>query len=337
MDELLTALTDRLAEFGLRMDTRRRPAADPGHDMQVRLSRGAAGQDFAMEFARRATLTGRGVAAAKESLPVLVGAASVSARTADAFRRADVQYVDAAGNAWIHFGDVLIDVRGRRPERRAFDTAPERGGNLFSTARAQVAFALLQWPASWRKPQRDVAAAAGVSLGQANDALRMFRAAGFGPGGHRSDAELLDLWVASFPSGLGRKLLLATYRGSVEHLSKVGATDPVFVAGASLSGELAADDLLRPAALVLYVAELDPMLPVRNRWRSDGDANIAVRRKFWTTPPDETQDYDRALVGVRMAPDRLVYADLASSDNPRVRSVASEWRRTRLAGRGQGR
>ena len=93
-----------------------------------------------------------------------------------------------------------------------------------------------------------------------------------------------------------------------------------------VSGEGAAADLVRPTALTIYVAELDPMLPVKNRWRSDGDANITVRSKFWTTPPDEAHDYDGPLAGLRNAPAVLVYADLMASDNPRVRSVAPEWR-----------
>lgn len=329
MDDLLAVLTERLGEFGLRVDAREHPVGgDMRHDVEVRLSRGVARQEFAMELKEHATLShlGRDAGTERSVHPLLVGAASVSPRSADAFRRAGIQYVDASGNAWIQFGDVLIDVRGRRPERDSTESARGRGGNLFSAARAQVAFALLQWPSSWTKPQREVAEAAGVSLGQVNDALKRFREAGFGPGGHRSDSEFLDLWVASFPSGLGHKLLLATYRGSIEDIKKADAEDPVFVGGPAISGELAADDLLRPATLTIYVAELDPMLPVKNRWRSDGDANITVRRKFWTTPPDETRDYDGPLVGLRTAPAVLVYADLLASDNPRVRSAASEWR-----------
>lgn len=339
MHDLLAALVERLEEFGLYVDAcEHPPGVDAGHDVDLVLSRGETRQEFAMVLKRHATLSGLGYDAGTERnfLPLLIGAATVSPRSADAFRRAGVQYVDAAGNAWIRFRDVLIDVRGRRPSTPHVPGRPGTGGNLFSTGRAQVAFVLLQWPRSWKKPQRDVAEAAGVSLGQAHNALVMFREAGFGPGGYRSDSEFLDLWVASFPSGLARKLILATYRGSIEDFRKVNAEDPVFIGGAVVSGEVAADDLLRPAALTVYVAELDPMLPVKNRWRSDGEANITVRRKFWTTPPDETQDYDRELVGVRNAPNVLVYADLMASDDPRVRSAAPEWR-DRIARREQDR
>ena len=76
-------------------------------------------------------------------------------------------------------------------------------------------------------------------------------------------------------------------------MKNVQPEDPVFV-----SGESAAEDLLRPASLTLYVQEFDPRLAVVNRWRSDGPANIVVRRKFWQVPHDS----DGGLAGVRPAP-----------------------------------
>ncbi|KRB78459.1 hypothetical protein ASE01_04125 [Nocardioides sp. Root190] len=328
MNDLLAELAPRFEEYGLRVDAHQPRMHDAGYDLDLVLSRGGAHQAFAMQLKARPTLSNLAPLRThgSGSVPLLVGATSVSARSADNFRRAGIQFIDAAGNASIRFGDVLIDVRGRRADIEPPHPERERGGNLFSTARSQVAFALLQWPRLWKRPQREIAEAAGVSLGQANDALRMFRQSGFGPGGNRSDSELLDLWVASFPQGLGQKLTLATYRGSVDEFRKVDAEDPVFLGGPALSGELAADDLLRPASLTIYVAGLDPMLPVKNRWRSDGDGNITVRRRFWTTPPHESQDHDGPLTGLRNAPAVLVYADLMASDDPRVRGVAPEWR-----------
>ena len=41
----------------------------------------------------------------------------------------------------------------------------------------------------------------------------------------------------------------------------------------------------------------------------------------------ESHDYDGPLIGQRLAPVLLVYADLMASDDPRVRGVAPEWRR----------
>lgn len=321
MRDWLANFVTQLADFGVRVeldsDTRRPPKSG---STTVRLARSASRQEYALLLRQRASLIDLGVA--DDNLPTMVAATFISPRSADSFRRAGIQYVDAAGNAWVEFGDVLIDVRGRRPSPDVRRRPRATAGNLFSTARAQVAFALLAWPSLWDAPQRDLARAAGVSLGQANNALVLFRESGLGPGSSGHRAELLNLWAAAFPSGLAQKLTLVTYRGSVGPVEKVHAEDAVFV-----SGEAAAGDLLRPASLAIYVEQLDPRLPIVNRWRSDGSPNIVVRRKFWTTPETSTHDYDGPLTGVRNAPWPLVFADLLASDDPRVRSTAAEWRK----------
>jgi hypothetical protein len=317
----LTDFVARLADFGVHVElgsTLSHPS--DVESTKVRLSRGGSRQEYALLLRQTVTLSDLGVV--NHDIPTMVAARFVSPRSADSFRRAGVQYIDAVGNAWVEFDDVLIDVRGRRPPGSPEVRQRVAAGNLFSTARAQVAFTLLAWPELWEAPQRQVAHAAGVSLGQANNALALFREAGFGLGVSGRPAELLDLWAAAFPSGLAQKLTLATYRGSVGSMEKVHAEDAVFV-----SGEAAAGDLLRPASLTIYVEQLDQRLPIVNRWRSDGPPNIVVRRKFWAIPESATHDYDRPITALRNAPWPLVYSDLLASDDPRVRGAAREWRK----------
>lgn len=76
----------------------------------------------------------------------MVATIFISPRSAESFRRAGIQYIDTVGNAWVEFGEVLIDVRGRHLPRDLGQRRRAIGGNLFSTARAQVAFTLLAWP-----------------------------------------------------------------------------------------------------------------------------------------------------------------------------------------------
>lgn len=327
-DDIVANIVARLREFDLQVDAVT-PGPDDDADVVVVLSHGRSRQEFAMMVSRRVRLSDLSRSVREQALderPVIVAAAQVSPRSADVFRRMGLNYVDAAGNASIRFGDVLIDVRGRRPALNVFESRHEGGKNLFSTARAQVAFALLQWPSTWGMPQRALAEAAGVSLGQAHDALAMFREAGFGPTGGRSSAELLDLWAAAYPAGLGRKLVLARYRGVVKDFERLAVDDPGRLGGAVVSGEVAAHELLRPASLTIYVADLDPTMSITFRWRSDGAGNIAVKRAFWTTPVDEAGSQRRQLRTMPQAPDLLVYADLLASDDPRVRGAAADWR-----------
>lgn len=329
---LLDVLAQRLEECGLRVEARESCSPDSEHDADVTLTRGQARQAYAMSLTQRATLSGlRAQHPQDATRPTLIGAEAVSPRSAEALRRAGIQYVDAAGNAWISFHDVLIDVRGRRPAR-GFSPGRQRrpGGNLFSTGRAKVAFVLLQWPALWHRTQREVATAAGVSLGQANGAIAMFRDAGFGPGGHRSDSELLDLWVGAFPTGLSHKIFLAGYHGDLE-AGAVGSPWPSTIEGAEISGEMAVPHLLRPTAMTIYVEALDPSLPLKHRWRSDGESNITVRKRFWRVPSWDVTSNGVADEARQTAPSVLIYADLMSSANPRAREAAGEWR-SQLAG-----
>lgn len=276
------------------------------------LSRGHSEQEYAV-FVRASFAQTDAAWIAAERSPTLVLAGFVSPRTADALRRASVQYLDTAGNAWIEFGDVLIDVRGR-PRPKNIEPAPATG-NLFSTARAQVIFALLAWPELWQAPHRDVARAAGVSVGQAHNTRQLLSEAGYTRGPRQTgQPDLLDLWAAAYPTGLAAKLARATYNGAIDHVKPARDDSLLYV-----SGESAATDLLRPATLTLYVPELDARLPIVNRWRSDGPANIEVRHAFWHAP-------DANKPGVHTAPWPLVYADLATSDDPRIRQAAQTWR-----------
>ena len=239
----------------------------------------------------------------------------VSPRTAEALRRTGVQYLDYAGNAWVEFGDVLIDVQGRPRPAEVSQSAPVTG-NLFSRGRMQVIFALLAWPELWDKPQRDLARTAGVSLGQAHNTLGLLAEAGYhAEGPRRGQTTLLDVWAAAFPTGLARHLTLGSYRGEVDTFKPTQDEEGVW-----LSGEQAVVEMLRPASMTLYVVELDPRLAIVNRWRSDGEPNVVVRRKFWNAPDDASSS------GVHQAPWPLVYADLVASRDPRVRGAATEWR-----------
>jgi hypothetical protein len=329
MDGMPARLVARLEQLGVGARVELGSPAAPGVERTTaRLARGGSahtytllyGEAVSMAAVARAAAPGAAGGSETDRRPVLVFTTFVAPRTADAFRGAGVQFLDTAGNAWVEFGDVLIDVRGRpRPAEAAGRT--RASGSLFSTARAQVVFALLAWPQLWTRPQRDVAHVAGVSLGQVHNTLALLAEAGYdGDRGHRARAgqvELLDLWAAGFATGLARRLTLATYRGDVAAVKPVGAADAIFV-----SGESAATHLLRPVTLTLYVGDLDPRLPVVNRWRADGVPNIVVRRAFWRAPRDD----DAPPASPRPAPWPLVYADLLASDDPRVRGAAREWR-----------
>jgi hypothetical protein len=312
MDDALARFWARLGDLGIAVRVGSIAADHHGTRRgTVCLARGASKQDYALLYGPRITFTD--VAKVDSAgLPTLVLTSFVSPRTAETLRRVGVQYLDNAGNAWVTFGDVLVDIRGR--SRVYPEPVPRTAvGNLFSVLRAQVVCALLAWPSLWNATRREIAHAAGVSLGQAHNTMVLLAEAGYESDQVRPGrTPLLDLWAAAFPTGLAPKLTLAAFRGDIDRVVKLGA---VFV-----SGEKAAEDLLRPATMTFYVEQLDPRLPIVNRWRTDGRPNIVIRRKFWQPPEGDAPE------GVAVAPWPLVYADLLASDDPRVRGAATEWK-----------
>jgi hypothetical protein len=315
--ELPAALIKGLAGLGLEAQVHAGLSVEGAvQRADVTVSRAAAAQRFDVVCGRRLRIADI-ARVPRGDLPRFVFTDYVPDATGAAFRRAGVGYLDEAGNAWISFSTVLVDVRGRR-RVGSTERLPVTHGNLFSPGSAQVVLALLAWPSLWRATRRDLAHVAGTSLGKAHDVLAILKQAGFGPDAmQRSDGELLDLWAAAYPTSLARRLLLGTFHGPVDKVRSADRGDRLYV-----SGEVAAGDLLRPATLDVYVAELGPRLALANRWRTDGPPNIVVRRSFWQEPGGTRAPADEPVA----APWPLVYADLLASTDPRVRAAAGDWK-----------
>ncbi|MGI8392756.1 type IV toxin-antitoxin system AbiEi family antitoxin [Leucobacter sp. W1038] len=245
----------------------------------------------------------------------------VTERSAEMFRQLGINYLDAAGNAFITFDGVRIDVRGRRPQAPVLAGLPRltRGGvNLFSAKRSQVIFAILSWPELLESPIREIARTAGVSLGQAQETLELLTQYGFLDDRRqlvRSQRDrLIDQWATAFPTSLGVEAKTGRFSGQWQGFEPGGTM--VFV-----SGEAAVPGLLRPETVVLYTDEFPTELIRANRWRrNEAQPNIFLRRQFWQSPDAPTGP------GVHEAPWLLVYADLLASNDSRQRDAAEQFR-----------
>ena len=295
------------------------------HDLAGELRRERSRSDVVVRIKHTQGLADLAIQDQGVRAPLLVAADHVSTRTADALRNAGINYVDASGNAWIRFGDVLIDVRGRKRRAREETDWPRywppthNTDNLFSAGRSQVVCALLAWPTLWDAPTREIAHCAGVSVGLAHGTLGLLRDARYDPDDIVGVRRLLDLWAASFPTGLARRIHLADFRGDVERLTADQET--------YLGGESAVPDLIRPTTLTVYVRDLQPQLVLANRWRTDGLPNITVRSVFWHAPAGHDQgDAQGEHESEAKAPWPLIYADLFTSEDPRLRTAAEDWR-----------
>ncbi|MEV4345106.1 type IV toxin-antitoxin system AbiEi family antitoxin [Actinoplanes sp. NPDC049596] len=325
-ERFLAMARERLGGFGIALE-QEPPAADGGADAVVVLSRGSARAGYLVQ-AKATTLT---AVAHRESrtrtYPLLVIGDRISRRSADAFRAANIQFIDALGNAFISFGDVFIDIRGRAERNDQASSLPSGRSagqpvNLFSRGRAQVIVALLAWPELVGAGRRKIANASGASLGQTQDAMSQLEKAGFllpsSLGLTRID-ELVDYWTAAYPTGLGPRLEVAEFHGDPSLQLK--SEHPVYLSGETAAGV----DIARPAAMTVYVSSLEPKLAIVNRWSTNPDRvrNIFVRRKFWTSPRPAEED---PAIKTQNAPWPLVYADLMVTGDPRLAEVARTWR-----------
>lgn len=305
---LVDRCLDRLREYGL---TSTVLGESPDGSIRVRLQSRAVTQDLKLAPHTDLTLTGllRDGADLDDLRTIRIGE-WVSTRAADALRSRRVNFVDAAGNAYIDLDDWYIDVRGRRSDNQADEAPPLRTPrNAFSTKRAQVIFAILQWEGLHDADVRTVAHVAGTSVGLAHRTLTELRHdADLWPSSHESRERLLMAWLAAYPSGLG----------AAHQLGRFQSSDLKAISGAvSVSGDPAVPQLLKPSEAVVYVDELSAELVAQNRWARDPRGNVVVKKRFWRDP-DDPQPTEPS-----MAPTLLVLADLLSSADPRRREAAS--------------
>ena len=319
------SLARRFDEYGLRLeepieltalpdlDTRAATLRHEHGSAPVRLGYAPRLTASALEWARRHYV-------AHERL-LLLGP-RVTERSAEIFRSLGINYLDQSGNAFISFDGVHIDVRGRSEgKRERVDVTPAmtRGGvNLFSSKRSQLIFAVLSWPDLLNGPVRKLATAAGVSIGLAQETLDLLNEYGFLDDDRQiarhQHEQLLDLWSASYRTGLGARAKELPLSGTIP----AEVTHSLYI-----SGESAVPDLLRPESALLFTSEDLSDVIRAYRWRRDDNhPNLILRHKFWKEPGAD------ALPGIQRAPWLLVYADLLASGDSRQREAADELRRS---------
>ncbi|MEO6532222.1 MAG: type IV toxin-antitoxin system AbiEi family antitoxin [Pseudolysinimonas sp.] len=306
MDEfsLTHGVADSFREYGFSAEVDASPVAIDG---ELILEKDGVHRVFPLEV--KLPLTLNTIRQQTSPHDVLYVTDQVSARTAEVLRRMNIHFVDAAGNAFLATDGWYVDVRGRRrPDTAELQYVPlESEPNLYSARRAQVVFALLSWSDLLDSSVRTLADAAGVSVGIAQSTTKQLRRRGLWPDQEDARSVLIDGWAAAFPETLGRSLTIRSLRAEQFE---------TFYGPVLASGESAPSAQMRATSGVVYVDELSTELLMLNRWRTDGPPNLIVRRCFWSHP--SAVDHE--------APPLLVYGDLQASGDPRVRSVANEYR-----------
>jgi hypothetical protein len=260
------------------------------------------------------------------AFPVLLATAYLTLALADECVEHDLQFIDLAGNLYVHAPGQFMLVSGRpaNPEIRRLALRSGKPAISANASALRMIFVLLSAPELLNRPYREIAVAAGVALGAVGSVLDDLRERGLLAG--IDDRRLLDPaalreeWAINYPLRLLPKL----------NVQRFAVGDPSWWQHAELpagqawwSGEVAAAKLtgqLRPAGQTLYVEPtarpaVTMALAKRHRLRADPTGTLEIIDAFWHL--DETRKEKLT------APPLLVYADLQRTREPRNAEVAA--------------
>lgn len=295
-------------------------------DLVLRLTAHGETRTYTAELKSSLTAASLSLLASRTTSPPLIITPHVGRSLGEDCRRLGIAYADGAGNMFLEWDRVLIDVEGRKPVWPTRGRSLERPLRAFRPSGAQVVFCLLSFPGLLDQPYRDIASASGVSLGTVQrvmaelvdlDHVEVERN---GRRLHRVRA-LFDRWLEAYALNLYPSLLLGRYEGE-EVQKHLDLETPVEEFDAQWGGEAAValqDRYLRPASLTLYAAARPTKLLSRLRVRKvEEGGNVMVRRRFW----------DHSFLPGPVVPSTLIYADLVASTDSRQIEAAARLRET---------
>lgn len=233
---------------------------------------------------------------------------------ADQLRAQGVQFIDAAGNAFLNAPPLLIWVKGEKPAERL--TPPRDRGRAFAATGLQVVFALLCKPDAANLPYREIARLAGVAHGTVGWVMPELQELGFiaqvGEQRRLMNVDrLLRQWAEGYIRTLRPKLVLGRYQApTLEWWNTVSPKMYEY----TLGGEAGAGRLtkhLRPGTVTVYGAKVEPRFLVDHKLRKDTDGQVEILKRFWHCDEEE-----------ELAPIPLIYADLIQTNDARCLEAA---------------
>ena len=319
--ELLQAGLEVLNQHGVHATVVKAPR--PGEVGVVRLKLGRQAVRYPLLLERWLTPATVGHIAARRprpDQPALLLTNYVTPHMAERLRGMDMHFVDAAGNAYLDHGPVLIWVVGRKP---LTILRPPRAGRPFQPGGLKVLFALLCAPDLVARPTRTIAAQAGVANGTVGIVLRELREGGFlvdlrqrrGKRVLRNLKGLLEQWTQAYARTLRPQLVVGRYGApEPDWWRTVNPREYGGVFGGEAAEVLLTGTLVRPGMITVYLPGPPGRFILGNRLMNTPEATVEIRKKFW--PIEYPWDYPT------LAPPVLIYADLLATGDARCLEAA---------------
>ena len=320
-DELLQAGLEVLNRHGVRATVARAPLTGEGGVVRLKLGRQAVRLHLLIEpWLTPATL---GHVAAR--LPgidprALLLTNYVTPHMAEQLRELGINFVDAAGNAYLEQKPVLVWVVGRKP---LTTVRPPRTGRAFQPGGLKLLFALLCAPDLVARPTRAIAAQAAVANGTVGIVLRELREDGFlvelrqrrGKRTLRNLRGLLEQWTHAYARTLRPQLVIGRYRApEPDWWRNVNPREYGGVFGGEPAEALLTGTLVRPGIVTMYLPEPFGRFILGNRLVNAPDGTVEIRKKFWP--------FEYPWEHPTLAPPVLIYADLLATGDARCLEAA---------------
>jgi hypothetical protein len=247
----------------------------------------------------------------------------VSDAVGEIWRRQNIQYVDAAGNMYLRWPGLRIDVRGRKNPAQSQPTMRTTAMRAFKPSGLKVLFTLLCEPTAISAPFRQIAHRSNASLGTVQRVITELEQAGFVASVDRNrhllrTRDLFTRWVEAYTLELWPRLTLARF--DVDNPTWwTRAENDLRAEHALWGGETAAHELLqylRPSRAIIYAKTVPKRLAVQHRFRqAHGEGQAEIREQFWNRLPEQKRP---------IVPTPLIYADLIASSDPRLIEAAQQ-------------
>lgn len=253
---------------------------------------------------------------AKQHQPFMVVAENIFPTLKKDLRDKGIAYLDAAGNIFYNTQNQYVWIEGNKIEKRQ----EEKKNRAFTKAGLRVVFQFLLNEETLNQPYREIAAMAGVALGNIKHVFDGLKELGFLLRLDKNrmkllkKRELLDRWIEGYGTALKPTLHIGNYRFLKQEDDKAWKKLKLDEEKTVWANEAAADlitNYLVPLKLDLYTKETKTELMKKWRLVPDPAGRIQLYEKFWNNKIEQTY-----------APEVLVYADLILTNDPRCIETA---------------
>jgi hypothetical protein len=305
----------------------------PGHDARVTFDLNGVAQPYDVDvrsrIRARAELEVIGQWGHETAIPALLVVPHLTPALAEACVERDLQFMDLAGNVYLHAPGQYLLIIGRGPGEEVRRLKRNTGQAITSASASalRMIFVLLCEPPFLKRSYREIAAAAGIALGTVGPVLddlrerRLLTGKDERHGRRLLDPERLrDEWVTNYPLRLLPKLNAQRFTAQD---SSWWESAEIPAGKAWWGAEVAASRLtrqVRPMTQTLYVnpdarQDLTFELVKRHRLRADPSGPFEILDAFWNL--GETSGHRTT------APALLVYADLIRTRESRNLEAAT--------------